>query len=274
MAHFEDQKNLRKKGFNYHPSIGTGPIADPYRAPRIFVPTIPDFQDAEAEAWHEGHESSTFCEGLEPPFFEEDFSGAKTPFFRIGMLYRGNPEILGNTFSNQSLEVQDGLDRPYGYKRSDLLFFFTKSKSSTYIEFSGSFFASSKKLVQLWFLIGLSFTSRISHSFFSIAYPLALGFNEIHFLWSNWWGWIKTRLQGVGLQFGAPTLIFLDMYGINLITTGKQKKTHMIFRQGMIWAGLFQPSSGSFVYFVSFGYVVQGEDAVFPHIFFCRRAYQ
>lgn len=167
-----------------------------------------------------------------------------------------------------------GLDRPYGYKRSDLLFFFTKSKSSTYIEFSGSFFASSKKLVQLWFLIGLSFTSRISHSFFSIAYPLALGFNEIHFLWSNWWGWIKTRLQGVGLQFGAPTLIFLDMYGINLITTGKQKKTHMIFRQGMIWAGLFQPSSGSFVYFVSFGYVVQGEDAVFPHIFFCRRAYQ
>ena len=81
LAHFEDQKNLRKIGFNYHPSIGTGPIADPYRALLIFVPTIPDFQDAEAEAWHEGHESSTFCGGLEPPFLEEDFSGAKTPFF-------------------------------------------------------------------------------------------------------------------------------------------------------------------------------------------------
>ena len=81
MAHFEDQKNLQKIGFNYHPSIGTGQIPDPYRAPRIFVPTIPDFQDAEAEAWHEGHESSTFWMGLEPPFSKRIFRGAKTSFF-------------------------------------------------------------------------------------------------------------------------------------------------------------------------------------------------
>lgn len=80
MAHFEDQKNLRKIGSNYHPSIGTGPIADPYSAPLInFCSNATDFQDAEAEAWHEGHESF-HLRAFEPPFLEEDFSASNLIF--------------------------------------------------------------------------------------------------------------------------------------------------------------------------------------------------
>lgn len=72
----------------------------------------------------------------------------------------------------------------------------------------------------------LDLTSRISHLFFSIAYPMAL--SEPRFIFSDPTNGVESRHDDLklGLQFGTPTLIFLDMYGINLITTGNQKKEH------------------------------------------------